>query len=49
MLQDLENKILHCMIGYLTENKIYKESMVLIFDGLMLYKNDAANLDIHDL
>ena len=30
MLQDIENKLLQCMVDYLTNNNIYKESLVLV-------------------
>jgi hypothetical protein len=49
MLQDIENKLLQCMVDYLTNNNIYKESLVLVFDGIMMYKKDVQELDIYNL
>ena len=41
MLCDIENNILQVMINYLKENKILKTSLVMIFDGFMIYKDDV--------
>jgi hypothetical protein len=49
MLCDIENDILQSMVSYLEDNKILKTSIVLVFDGFMLYKNDIENINIDDL
>jgi hypothetical protein len=45
LLTDIENNILNCMIDYLKNNKIIGKNVVLVFDGLMILKNDVKNID----
>lgn len=49
MLCDIENNILQSMIKYLKDNNILKTSIVMVFDGFMIYKDDIKDLDINDI
>ena len=49
MLCDIENTILISMINYLNDNKLVKNKVTLVFDGLMLPKENIKNMDINKL
>ena len=49
MLCDIENKILQCMINHLNKKDLVKSSLVMIFDGFMIPKENLNNVDIDDL
>ena len=40
LLTDIENNILNCMIDYLKNKNIINKNVVLVFDGLMILKNN---------
>ena len=40
LLTDIENNILNCMIDYLKNKNIINKNVVLVFDGLMILKDD---------
>jgi hypothetical protein len=40
LLTDIENNILNCMIEYLKNKNIINKNVVLVFDGLMILKED---------
>lgn len=41
LLTDIENNILNCMIDYLKNKNIINQNVVLVFDGLMILKEDV--------
>jgi len=45
LLTDIENNILNSMIDNLKNNKIIDKNVVLVFDGLMILKNDVENIE----
>jgi len=49
MLCDIENKILQCMINHLNKKDLVKLSLVMVFDGFMIPKENLKNVDIDDL
>ena len=49
MLCDLENKILQCMIKHLNEKNLIKSSLVMVFDGFMILKENLKNVVLEDL
>jgi len=49
MLCDIENKILQCMINHLNKKDLVKSSIVMVFDGFMIPKENLNNVDIDDL
>jgi len=49
MLCDIENNILQSMINYLEKKKIIKSSLVMVFDGFMILKEDLKDIDINEL
>ncbi len=49
MLCDIENNILQTMIKYLQKKKIISSSLVMVFDGFMILKDDVKDIDVDDL
>ena len=49
MLCDIENKILQCMINHLNKKDLVKLSLVMVFDGFMIPKENLNNVDIDNL
>jgi hypothetical protein len=49
MLCDIENNILQTMINFLKKKKLFKTSLVMVFDGFMIYKNDLKDYNIDKL
>lgn len=49
MLCDIENKILQSMIDYLNKQNFIKSSLVMVFDGFMILKENLKDVDINDL
>lgn len=43
LLTDIENNILNCMIDCLKNKKIINKNVVLVFDGLMILKEDVKD------
>ena len=49
MLCDIENKILQCIIKHLNDKDLIKSSIVMVFDGFMILKENLKNIVIEDL
>jgi hypothetical protein len=49
MLCDIENNISQTMIKYLQKKKIISSSLVMVFDGFMILKDDVQDIDVDDL
>ncbi len=49
MLFDIENNILQTMINYLQKKKIVSSSLVMVFYGFMILKDDVKDIDVDDL
>ena len=49
MLCDIENKILQAMIKYLNDQNFIKSSVVMVFDGFMILKENVKDVDINEL
>jgi hypothetical protein len=49
MLCDIENNILQTMINYLQKKKYIISSLVMVFDGFMILKDDVKNINVDDL
>ena len=49
MLCDIKNNILQTMIKYLQKKKIIISSLVMVFDGFMILKDDVKDIDVDDL
>ena len=49
MLCDIENNILMEMVNYLNNKNLVKNKITLVFDGLMIPKENLKNLDIIEL